>query len=386
MDIKELRKNWNELGKRDAFGNILTDPMKKGMWDQDMFFKNGEEEISSLMTYIELLKFKIQRTRALDFGCGVGRLTQALCRYFKDCYGIDIAPSMIALANKYNKYGDKCRYFLNESDDLKLFEDGSFDLIYSNIVLQHMKPEYSKKYIKEFLRILKPGGLTIFQIPSEKVLSQNNITQEYDQSSRSLPDSAFKAMITILNSPATIKVNSQKNVVVKVRNISESLWPVSTDINGKYRINLGNHWLNSSGKMLVNDDGRVSIPRDMNPMDEVSLSLIITAPPQEGMYFLELDMVEEGVAWFKDKGSVTTKVRLYAQRSSFLSFERLHSTINFIKSRLLPEKFSPRMEMYAIQKNEAIELIKENGGKIVDVIEYNVAGEDWLSFRYSVTK
>jgi SAM-dependent methyltransferase len=48
---------------------------------------------------------------------------------------------------------------------LKLFNDNDFDFIYSNITLQHMAPRYSQKYIQEFLRILSPEGLLVFQLP-----------------------------------------------------------------------------------------------------------------------------------------------------------------------------------------------------------------------------
>ena len=44
----------------------------------------------------------------------------------------------------------------------------AFDFVYSSLVLQHMKPEYSQNYIKEFLRILAPGGLVYFQLPAEQ--------------------------------------------------------------------------------------------------------------------------------------------------------------------------------------------------------------------------
>ena len=74
---------------------------------------------------------------------------------------------MIELAGKYNRYHDKCRYHLCETDDLRLFADNCFDLIYTNITLQHMEPRYSKNYITEFLRILSPHGLLIFQLPGK---------------------------------------------------------------------------------------------------------------------------------------------------------------------------------------------------------------------------
>ena len=171
MDIKDLQKNWNQFGKMDPLWSILTSPDKKGnKWDIHEFLATGEGEIYAAMEYLKSLGSNVPRRKALDFGCGVGRLTQALARYFDEVYGVDIAPSMIELAKKYNRHGDRCRYYLNNTDDLKLFSNNSFDLIYTVITLQHMKPQYSKNYIKEFLRMLAPHGVLIFQLPSEPII------------------------------------------------------------------------------------------------------------------------------------------------------------------------------------------------------------------------
>lgn len=170
MELEALQKNWNKAGKEDPYYAILSDPQKMGnKWGIDDFFNTGVKEIDTIMKYIESLGIEIQQRNVLDFGCGIGRLTQPLNNYFDEVYGIDIAPSMIELANKYNCHIDKCKYFLNESDDLKLFNDNYFDFIYTNIVLQHIEPKYTKKYLLEFIRILAPGGILIFQLPSDKV-------------------------------------------------------------------------------------------------------------------------------------------------------------------------------------------------------------------------
>jgi len=168
MNIRELQKNWDEFGKIDPLWAILTWPDKKGRkWQLEEFFLTGIKTIKFIMESIESLDINIRRRRALDFGCGVGRLTQALAHYFDEVYGVDIAPSMIKLAKNYNRYGDKCKYYLNEKDNLELFSDNYFDFIITLLTLQHMEPRYFKKYIKEFLRILAPNGLLIFQLPSE---------------------------------------------------------------------------------------------------------------------------------------------------------------------------------------------------------------------------
>jgi ubiquinone/menaquinone biosynthesis C-methylase UbiE len=170
MDIKQLQRNWNQFGEIDPLWSILTRPDKKGnKWKVGEFFKTGVEEVDALMRHVQSLGLNIPRGKALDFGCGVGRLTQALANYFAEVDGVDIAPSMIDLASTFNGHGDRCRYHLNETNSLKLFADNGFDFIYSNITLQHMPPRHSRNYIKEFIRVLVPHGLLIFYQPSEPI-------------------------------------------------------------------------------------------------------------------------------------------------------------------------------------------------------------------------
>ena len=109
------------------------------------------------------------RKCALDFGCGVGRVTQALALHFDQVYGVDISPSMIQHADNYNQYGDRCEYLVNETADLRRFPDDRFDFIYSNITLQHMPARFTRRYIAEFVRVLAPTGVLLFQLSSRRM-------------------------------------------------------------------------------------------------------------------------------------------------------------------------------------------------------------------------
>ena len=60
--------------------------------------------------------------------------------------------------------------------------------------------------------------------------------------------------------------------------------------------------------VLVNDDGRTQLPRDLGPGEEAELKLHVNAPNAPGEYLLELDMLQEGVSWFGLKGSTTTRL------------------------------------------------------------------------------
>jgi ubiquinone/menaquinone biosynthesis C-methylase UbiE len=165
-NLKELQRNWEGLAKIDPLWAILTHPGKRGRWKIEEFFIQGQRAIDDLMKHIDSLHVNIKRQTAMDFGCGVGRLSQALTHYFNRVCGVDIAPTMIELARKYNQYPNKCKFYLNETDDLKVFEDSSFNLVYSTLTLQHMEKKYIVRYLREFFRITTQGGLVVFQLPS----------------------------------------------------------------------------------------------------------------------------------------------------------------------------------------------------------------------------
>lgn len=163
MQFNKLKKTWENLGESNALWAVLSDNKN---WNNDEFFKTGYTEIDKIFKEVKRLNIIIPINKALDFGCGVGRITQALGKKFNTVIGVDISETMIKQANVYNKF-DNIEFILNEKEDLSLFNDNEFDFIYSNIVLQHMDNKYSKNYIKEFIRIISKKGLIVFQIPSE---------------------------------------------------------------------------------------------------------------------------------------------------------------------------------------------------------------------------
>ncbi len=165
MDLAAWRKNWDQLGKDDPLWVVLTDPSKKGgRWNPEEFFALGIEEIQRTLAELEQLQLKLKYGRALDFGCGVGRLSQALAEHFSEVQGVDISPSMIGHARRFNRYPNKCTYHINSEIGLPTFPTDHFDFIYTNITLQHIEPQFAKGYIRDFVRVLKPGGLAMFQV------------------------------------------------------------------------------------------------------------------------------------------------------------------------------------------------------------------------------
>lgn len=166
-DLRELQKNWEGFAQTDPLWAICTDPLKKNKgWTREEFLATGRDEIDRVLECAQSLGLKLDwRSSALDFGCGVGRLTRALASRFAECWGVDISPTMIRLAEEINRDVERCHFLLNEGNALTGFEDNRFGFIYTSIVLQHIPPRYAMGYIRELIRILRPGGVLIFQVP-----------------------------------------------------------------------------------------------------------------------------------------------------------------------------------------------------------------------------
>ena len=162
--LNHLKNAWEGLAERDALCAILTDDRKAGgKWDIPEFMATGDAEIETVMNHLTAIGHLPDfNGAALDFGCGVGRLTQAMARRFVSSTGVDISEEMIRQAEALNRY-PHCRYLASTSVRLP-FEDASFSFIYSNIVLQHVPRHLSKNYLREFVRVLAPSGVLVFGV------------------------------------------------------------------------------------------------------------------------------------------------------------------------------------------------------------------------------
>ena len=167
MNLDSVRRVYEKLGSEDPMWAVLTDDrFRNNSWDPEQFFATGRAEVDQVMAALERDGVKVARQAALDFGCGVGRLSQALCQHFETVVGVDISSTMVEAAARFNQYGDRCRYVVNTAERLAPIADASLDFVYSSITLQHVPPQFQAGYIRDFFRVLRPGGVAVFQIRS----------------------------------------------------------------------------------------------------------------------------------------------------------------------------------------------------------------------------
>jgi SAM-dependent methyltransferase len=381
MALKDLKEVWEGWAREDPLWAILSVPGKTDRrWNPEEFFSTGRDEIRDVMATLTAKGIQVKTGRCLDFGCGVGRLTQGLAEFFSTCDGVDISPTMIREARKWNKFPDRCNYHNNDRPDLSIFADESFDFIYSNIVLQHIEPDISQGYIREFVRLLSDGGVAVFQVPASYTEPQ----------AAPLPDPAHTAGLELSTPLPLLVAGASAPVSVRVRNDSQLAWPALPTLK------LGNHWRSADGsKMVVLDDGRTTLPQRIEPGGEATIDLLVAAPTAPGSYILELDMVEEGICWFADRGSPTFRARVHVPRSAKTLRGRVAAVRNQRKGPTAPagpveqkdQRVPPRpYDMYGLAKARVMAAVESSGGRFLDIEDYNPAGEGWTSYRYFVTR
>jgi SAM-dependent methyltransferase len=381
---------WEIAARRDPLWAVLSDPSKRGrQWDMGAFFETGAREISLLLYQLRRLARFPRIDRALDFGCGVGRLTEPLAATFAEAIGVDASPTMIDLARRLSRH-PRARYVLNQSPRLEAFGDASFDFVYSDIVLQHLDPDAAAGYVIEFLRLLKPRAIAVFQLPSHK-----RSPAERPRQPQRMPSQAYAAALRVVDGPPRqMAPQATALVTVELRNASTTPWnQLETGV-----IRAGNHWRSPQGAMLIQDDGRARLPEIVEPETPLLLDIPIQAPPEPGQFVCEFDLVHEGITWFGDAGSrlpVQRTVSVVAAGADDRPSPSQAETVTGgaaefpdIDALLGPADLSeiPPFPMHGVPRDHVLALLAAHGGEPFLIEDDERGGPEWQGYRYFVEK
>jgi ubiquinone/menaquinone biosynthesis C-methylase UbiE len=159
-DVHErMRADWNERAREDAHYYVAF-----GGRDQDEqgFDATAAEVLSTIENELARLPANANpRTcRALEIGCGPGRLMRPLSRHFGEIHGVDVSDEMIRMARERLAEIPHAHVHATNGASLNRFADESFDFIYSYAVFQHIPSrDVVLEYMREIRRVLKPGGV-----------------------------------------------------------------------------------------------------------------------------------------------------------------------------------------------------------------------------------
>jgi SAM-dependent methyltransferase len=175
MRGRSTTDDWETLGRADPLWAVFVTPgARGGGWDLDAFLATGRAEVKRVLGRMTELSPETGRDHVLDFGCGVGRLSVALADHFDRVTGVDAAPAMLDQARQIA--GGRCTFVLNKAPDVSFLPDGSVDVAYSSLVLQHLPRDQALAYLRDLVRVTRADGCVVVQVAERPDWSLKGMT------------------------------------------------------------------------------------------------------------------------------------------------------------------------------------------------------------------
>jgi cyclopropane fatty-acyl-phospholipid synthase-like methyltransferase len=163
--LQKMRADWDQRARENARHYVDT---ASADWTDDEFFASGEKTVAEeILTDLgNICQGKSPgEMRVLEIGCGAGRVTKALARFFGEVHAVDVSGEMVRLASQALREHTNAFVYQNNGKDLAVVPDSPFDFAFSSIVFQHIPSrEIIENYVREVHRLLRPGALFKFQV------------------------------------------------------------------------------------------------------------------------------------------------------------------------------------------------------------------------------
>jgi SAM-dependent methyltransferase len=168
--ISDRNGEWNQRAGQNGRHYVATGQEK---WTDAEFFDSGRTEVEAIITpeFQAICNGREPGSlRILEIGCGAGRMTRTLSRFFGEVAAVDISSEMITLAKSALGDCTNVEFHVNNGFDLSAFPDEHFDFAISAIVFQHIpKRVFIENYIRETWRVLKRGSIFKFQVQGHQI-------------------------------------------------------------------------------------------------------------------------------------------------------------------------------------------------------------------------
>ncbi|MGD9879906.1 MAG: methyltransferase domain-containing protein [Reyranella sp.] len=168
--LARIAEQWERLGESKPHWSVLTEERflpERITETEEAFFSSGQHDRNRLLATIARVgrdpaEFRI----ACEFGCGLGRVTNHLAESFERVIACDVSRSHLVRARARSHEIGRGNITYRVSMLPHFGMTMPFDLWFSIIVLQHNPPPIMAMILQRMLRLLRPGGLAVFQVPT----------------------------------------------------------------------------------------------------------------------------------------------------------------------------------------------------------------------------
>ncbi len=170
MGTLDTDKAWKAYGATNPYYGVLAHDAflddALNAKTKAAFFTSGKNYVSTVWDLIEThFEPNFKPTRALDFGCGTGRLVLPLAAKAKEATGIDVSQDMLneAMANASEQQIENVGFMLSH-DWIEQYKPGNYDFVNSYIVLQHLNESRGLFFFEKLVEAVSENGIGALQI------------------------------------------------------------------------------------------------------------------------------------------------------------------------------------------------------------------------------
>lgn len=163
-----MRRFWDGRARENPWF-FITNTLDYSQPDLERFWASGEQDLDMLL---DKLGAGLEPSHhVVEIGCGAGRMTRAIARRAGRVSALDVSPRMLEVAKEQNPELANVEWIDGDGTSLAGIPDASADVCLSHIVLQHIPdPQVTLGYVREMGRVLRPGGLALFQVSNQHEL------------------------------------------------------------------------------------------------------------------------------------------------------------------------------------------------------------------------
>jgi SAM-dependent methyltransferase len=147
------------------------------------FYKLGFSSVSEMQAFLKRSQGREFRLsdRVLDIGCGVGRLARFIAPQVYELIGIDVSEGMVEAANSLSRNFVNTAFHKVDGNGSIPSSKNQFNIVFAHGTFGYEgymnsgkyfiadRRDITRAYIKESYRVLKEGGVLVFQIPNFRV-------------------------------------------------------------------------------------------------------------------------------------------------------------------------------------------------------------------------
>ena len=182
MFNNNTNREWEKIGATDPYFGVCSHDQYRlsnlKEENKEKLFISGSDHINNILNNIKKhIDPAYTPKKAVDFGCGVGRMVIPLAKIAKSVVGLDISESMLNEAKKNcENQSIKNASFFKADENLSALND-KYDFIHSFIVFQHIPVKRGERLFENLLTHLEDGGICVVhftyarhQVPIRKLI------------------------------------------------------------------------------------------------------------------------------------------------------------------------------------------------------------------------